>query len=76
MLAGIVANTAASNLTGHPSITFPVGFVPPSPNDIREAEDSSIKLPCGLMAMGKMFDETTLLSVADAFEQVFDWKTL
>ncbi|KAJ7038596.1 amidase signature domain-containing protein [Mycena alexandri] len=74
--AGIVSNTAASNLTGHPTITFPVGFVAPSPSDVLSPEDSNIRLPCGLMAMGKMFDETTLLNVADAFEQAFNWKML
>ncbi|KAJ7471914.1 amidase signature domain-containing protein [Mycena latifolia] len=73
---GIVSNTAASNLTGHPTITFPVGFVPPSAGDVRQPEDASIKLPCGLMAMAKMFDEITLLKVADAFEQGFVWKSL
>lgn len=75
-VAGIVSNTAASNLTGHPTITFPVGFVAPSPSDVLSPEDSNIRLPCGLMAMGKMFDETTLLNVADAFEQAFNWKML
>ncbi|KAJ7736720.1 amidase signature domain-containing protein, partial [Mycena maculata] len=73
---GIVSNTAASNLTEHPTITFPVGFVPPSPDDVRRPEDRDIKLPCGLMGMAKMFDESALLGVADAFEQAYDWKTL
>ncbi|KAJ7280228.1 amidase signature domain-containing protein [Mycena rebaudengoi] len=73
---GIVTNTAASNLTGHPTITFPVGFIPPSPQDIYDTADNDIKLPCGLMAMGKRFDDVTLLRVADAFEQAFDWKLL
>ncbi|KAJ6491564.1 amidase signature domain-containing protein [Mycena vulgaris] len=72
---GIVSNTAASNLTGHPTITFPVGFIPPSPGDVLQPEDNDIKLPCGLMAMAKMFDETTLLNVADAFEQAYAWKS-
>ncbi|KAJ6510543.1 amidase signature domain-containing protein, partial [Mycena sanguinolenta] len=74
--AGIGSNTAASNLTGHPTITFPVGFVPPFAGDILQPEDHSIKLPCGLIAMAKTLDETTLLKVADAFEQAFDWKSL
>ncbi|KAJ7902819.1 amidase signature domain-containing protein [Mycena olivaceomarginata] len=74
--SGLVSNTAASNLTGHPTITFPVGFVPPSAKDILEPEDHNIKLPCGLMAMAKTFDEATLLNVADAFEQAFNWKSL
>ncbi|KAF7361366.1 Amidase signature domain-containing protein [Mycena sanguinolenta] len=74
--AGIGTNTPASNLTGHPTITFPVGFVPPSADDILQPEDHNIKLPCGLMAMAKMFDETTLLKVTDAFEQAYNWKSL
>jgi Asp-tRNA(Asn)/Glu-tRNA(Gln) amidotransferase A subunit family amidase len=53
-----------------------VGFVPPSAKDILEPEDHNIKLPCGLMAMAKTFDEATLLNVADAFEQAFNWKSL
>ncbi|KAJ7641471.1 amidase signature domain-containing protein [Roridomyces roridus] len=73
---GIVSNTAASNLTCHPSISFPVGFVPPFEKDIHTPEDADIKLPCGLMAVGKPFDEITLLRVVDAFERIFDWKTL
>ncbi|KAJ7207963.1 amidase signature domain-containing protein [Mycena pura] len=74
--AGITTNAAASNLTGHPSITFPVGFVPPAPDDVRDPEDRAIKLPCGLMAVAKFFDEAVLLRVADAFEQAHDWKGL
>ncbi|KAJ6558118.1 amidase signature domain-containing protein [Mycena capillaripes] len=74
--AGIISNTAASNLTGHPTITFPVGFVPPSGSEILQPEDNDIKLPCGLMVTGKMFDEVTLLKAADAFEQAFNWKLL
>jgi amidase len=46
-IAGSGSNTAASNMTGHPSITFPVGFVPPSPLDVLQPEDNNIKLPCG-----------------------------
>ncbi|KAF7328915.1 Amidase signature domain-containing protein [Mycena venus] len=75
-LAGITSNTAASSCTGHPSITLPVGFVPPFSVDILQPEDLSIKLPCGLMAMAKMFDEATLINFADAFERAFNWKSL
>ncbi|GJN87596.1 hypothetical protein Rhopal_000551-T1 [Rhodotorula paludigena] len=72
--AGITSNTAAFNLTGHPALTIPVGFTPPSPTDIRSAADADIKLPCGLMLVGKMWDEATLLKVADQYERAHDWK--
>ncbi|RXK36846.1 hypothetical protein M231_05876 [Tremella mesenterica] len=71
---GITANTAASNLTGHPSMTFPVGFTSPMPADVRTPEDAQVRLPVGLMIMGKLFDETTVLKVGDAWEQAYDWK--
>ncbi|GAA5860445.1 hypothetical protein JCM8547_000305 [Rhodosporidiobolus lusitaniae] len=73
---GIISNTAASNLTGHPSISVPCGFVPPSPDDILKPEDEQIRLPCGMMLMGKMFGEEHLLAVADAWEQANDWKQM
>jgi amidase len=72
--AGIVSNTAASNLTGHPTMTIPVGFTPPMPADVHSPEDEAIKLPAGLMIMGKLFDETTVFKVGDAWEQAFNWK--
>ncbi|GAA5908638.1 hypothetical protein JCM6882_003700 [Rhodosporidiobolus microsporus] len=73
---GIVSNTAASNLTGHPTVTLPCGFIPPSPADILSPEDEKIRLPCGMMLMGKMFGEEQLLSIADAWETAFNWKEL
>ncbi|GAA5917311.1 hypothetical protein JCM6882_008967 [Rhodosporidiobolus microsporus] len=74
--AGITSNTAAFNLTGHPAISIPVGFTPPSPADVRSPSDADFKLPCGMMLAGKMWDEATLLRVADAWEQANDWKKL
>ncbi|KAM0746307.1 amidase signature enzyme [Meredithblackwellia eburnea MCA 4105] len=73
---GITANTSASNLTGHPTISIPCGFTPPSKVDILSPEDEKIKLPCGMMFMGKIFQEETILSIADAWEQAYDWKSL
>ncbi|GAA5828304.1 hypothetical protein JCM11251_006186 [Rhodosporidiobolus azoricus] len=74
--AGITSNTAAFNLTGHPALSIPVGFTPPSPADIRTPADADLKLPCGMMLVGKMWDEPALLRVADAWEQANDWKQL
>jgi aspartyl-tRNA(Asn)/glutamyl-tRNA(Gln) amidotransferase subunit A len=31
------------------------------------------RLPIGLQFVGKMFDEATILRVADAFERTTDW---
>lgn len=73
---GIISNTAASNMTGHPSITLPVGFTPPHKDDIKAPEDAEIKLPCGMMLVGRMYDDATLLALADAWERKWDWKTL
>ncbi|GAA6014135.1 hypothetical protein JCM10207_006108 [Rhodosporidiobolus poonsookiae] len=74
--AGITSNTASFNLTGHPALTIPVGLTPPSPADIRTAEDADLRLPCGMMLAGKMWDEATLLRVADAWERANEWKKL
>jgi aspartyl-tRNA(Asn)/glutamyl-tRNA(Gln) amidotransferase subunit A len=52
--------TVSANLTGNPGISVPAGF-------------SSHGLPIGLQLTGRMFDEATLLRVADAYERVTDW---
>jgi amidase len=67
--AGIVSNTSPFNLTGHPALTIPCGVTPPHPDDIRSPEDESIRLPVGLMLVGKLFDESMVLRVGDAWEQ-------
>ena len=48
--------TVSANLTGLPSISFPCGF-------------SSNRLPIGIQMTGKLFDEPTLLRVADAYQR-------
>ena len=49
------ANTAAFDLTGHPSISVPC--------------KSAKRLPVGLMLTGRHFDDATVLRVAQAYEQ-------
>jgi aspartyl-tRNA(Asn)/glutamyl-tRNA(Gln) amidotransferase subunit A len=49
------------NLTGLPAISVPCGF-------------DRDGLPIGLQIAGKPFDETTVLSVAHAYESGHDWK--
>jgi len=52
--------TVSANLAGLPGVSVPCGF-------------SSEGLPIGFQLTGRMFDEATLLRVADAYERVTDW---
>jgi len=52
--------TVSANLAGLPATSVPCGFTP------RE-------LPIGLQLTGRMFDESTLLRVADAYQRDTDW---
>jgi aspartyl-tRNA(Asn)/glutamyl-tRNA(Gln) amidotransferase subunit A len=51
--------TVSANLVGVPAISIPCGF-------------SSERLPIGLQLTGRMFDEATLLRVADAYQRDTD----
>jgi Asp-tRNA(Asn)/Glu-tRNA(Gln) amidotransferase A subunit family amidase len=50
-----------TNLTGHPALVLPAGFVD--------------GLPVGLMVTGRLFDEATVLRIAAAYEDATDWHT-
>ena len=52
--------TVSANLAGLPGISVPCGF-------------SNEGLPIGFQLMGRMFDEATLLRVADAYERNTEW---
>ncbi len=54
--------TVSANLVGLPGISVPCGL-------------SSDGLPIGFQLMGRMFDEATLLRVADAYERATDWSS-
>ena len=54
--------TVSANLAGLPGISVPCGF-------------SGEGLPIGFQLMGRMFDEATLLRVADVYERSTDWHT-
>jgi aspartyl-tRNA(Asn)/glutamyl-tRNA(Gln) amidotransferase subunit A len=54
--------TVSANLAGLPAISVPCGF-------------TAGRLPVGLQLTGRMFDESSLLRVADAYERVTDWHT-
>ena len=51
--------TVSANLVGLPGISVPCGF--------------SGSLPIGFQLIGRMFDEATILRIADAFERTTDW---
>jgi aspartyl-tRNA(Asn)/glutamyl-tRNA(Gln) amidotransferase subunit A len=54
--------TVSANLVGLPAISVPCGF-----------DDKH--LPLGLQLVGQMFDESTLLRTADAYERLAQWPT-
>ena len=54
--------TVSANLAGLPAISIPCGF-------------TTDALPIGLQLTGRMFDETTLLSAAHAYERQTAWWT-
>nr|XP_022299774.1 uncharacterized protein LOC111108286 isoform X1 [Crassostrea virginica] len=58
LLHGMKKNTTPFNATGHPAISVNVGH--------------SEGLPCGMMIVGRMFDDLTVLKVARAVEKIRD----
>jgi aspartyl-tRNA(Asn)/glutamyl-tRNA(Gln) amidotransferase subunit A len=52
--------TVSANLAGLPAISVPSGF-------------TAAGLPIGMQLTGRMFDESTLLRVADAYERDTEW---
>ena len=61
--------TVSVNLVGLPGISVPCGFVDSPP----PRAGGTDRLPIGLQLVGRMFDEATVLRVADAFERNTDW---
>ncbi len=65
---GVIENAASAmlrltmpfNLTGLPTVAFPVGF-------------SADGLPIGLQIAGKSFEEATVLRMVHAYQQLTDW---
>jgi aspartyl-tRNA(Asn)/glutamyl-tRNA(Gln) amidotransferase subunit A len=55
--------TIAANLAGICGLSVPCGTV----------EEGGKQLPVGLQFLGKSLDETRLLSIADAYEQISGW---
>lgn len=56
------ASLLATNLTGHPQVLAPCGFIKDAPQ--------------GLLFTGRLYEEGTLLRVALAYEQTTKWHTM
>ena len=54
-----------ASLAGLPSLALPAGFAKP--------DDGDVDLPVGLQIIGRRFDESTVLSIGNCFEQATEW---
>ncbi|KAF9058472.1 amidase signature enzyme [Rhodocollybia butyracea] len=64
---GQTLNTCPFNITGHPSLSMPIGMLP-------SLDDSSIRFPVGLQITGKHFNEVAIYKAAFAWEERFEWR--
>ncbi|KII84040.1 hypothetical protein PLICRDRAFT_57870 [Plicaturopsis crispa FD-325 SS-3] len=67
--AGLARNTCPTDLTGHPSLSIPVGLL--SPTD----ESEKVKLPIGMQIVGPWWKDDKVLAVGHAWEKSNDWKS-
>ncbi|KAK8076192.1 amidase signature enzyme [Apiospora phragmitis] len=65
--AGASLNTSAFNITGMPTLSLPVGFLP-------SLVEPHPKFPVGMQIVSKFYKEATIYRVAYAWEQAVDWK--
>ncbi len=56
--------SAITNLTGHPVVCLPTGF------------DKKLNLPTGISLIGNLYDEATLLAIANKFQGATHWNKL
>ncbi|KAK1676272.1 amidase [Colletotrichum godetiae] len=66
---GLTTNTAVFNVTGHPALSIPVGFV-------AAKDDAQVLLPVGMQIVGGLWQEKRILTIAHAWETNFDWKSV
>ncbi|KAJ0364312.1 hypothetical protein COL154_004998 [Colletotrichum chrysophilum] len=66
---GLTTNTAVFNVTGHPAMSMPVGFIPAK-------DDAQVMLPVGMQIVGGLWQEKSILRVGHAWENNFDWRAL
>ncbi|KAF9875242.1 amidase [Colletotrichum karsti] len=66
---GLTTNTAIFNVTGHPAMSIPVGFIP-------AADDEGVMLPVGMQIVGGLWQEKKVLNVGHAWESNFQWRDI
>ncbi|KAL0932478.1 amidase [Colletotrichum truncatum] len=66
---GLTSNTAVFNVTGHPAMSIPVGF-------LHAADDAQVMLPVGMQIVGGLWQEQKVLAVGHAWERNFDWRNI
>jgi len=59
-MVGVTANTCPFNLSGHPALSLPMGWV--------ATEDGERKLPAGMQVVGRHFGELDIFKAAMAWE--------
>lgn len=64
---GLNSNTGIFNMTGHPAMSLPVGFLPAE-------DDPLMKFPVGFEIVSGYYDEPKIYAIARAFEKAYDWK--
>lgn len=64
---GLTTNTAVFNVTGHPAMTIPVGFLPAK-------DDAGLQLPVGMQIVGGLWQEKKVLTIGHAWDTNFDWR--
>jgi amidase len=66
---GLTVNTAVFNVTGHPSLSIPIGRA-------AAPDDGNTLLPVGMQIVGGLWQEKNILRVGHAWESTFDWLSL
>lgn len=66
---GLTTNTAVFNVTGHPAISIPVGFLPAK-------DDARVQLPVGMQIVGGLWQDKKVLNIGHAWEANFDWRSV
>ena len=70
------ASLLVTNLTGHPAVVVPCGFVTSSPPaNSPQANLPPASLPQAIMFTGNLYDEGAPLRVAHAYQQATKWHT-
>lgn len=64
---GLTSNTAVFNVTGHPAMSIPVGFLPAK-------DDETVHLPVGMQIVGGLWQDKKVLNIGHVWETNFDSK--